>query len=126
MSTVHTRVKVVAAGLGLLLGGALAVGATTAQAAPRVALQTAIVSLGDSAISGEGAGNYEPGTNGENGDWCHRSRDASIHHTDTPDIAATINLACSGANSAQVGLSDFKQYGEPSQAGRLAVIARQN
>ncbi|GAB3884595.1 GDSL-type esterase/lipase family protein [Kibdelosporangium lantanae] len=85
-----------------------------------------LVALGDSTISGEGAGDYEPGTNGENSDWCHRSRDASIHHTDVPNIAMTISLACSGANSAQVGLGDVKQYGEPSQAGRLAVIARQN
>jgi hypothetical protein len=84
-----------------------------------------LVALGDSTISGEGAGDYEPGTNGENGDWCHRSRDASIHHTNKRDVATTISLACSGANSAQIGLGDVKQYTEPSQAGRLAVIARQ-
>jgi hypothetical protein len=91
------------------------------QNVPRV-----MVALGDSIISGEGAGDYEPGTNGEKDDWCHRSRDASIHHTGTPDIAMTISLACSGANSAQVGLGEVKQYTEPSQAGRLAVVARQN
>ena len=90
------------------------------QDAPRV-----LVALGDSTISGEGAGDYEPGTNGENGDWCHRSRNASIHQTGLPDIAMTISLACSGANSAQVGLGDAKQYTEPSQASRLAVVARQ-
>src|SRR5437667_5432335 len=72
------------------------------QNVPRV-----LVGLGDSTISGEGAGDYEPGTNGEKDDWCHRSRDASVHQTGVPDIAMTISLACSGANSAQVGLGDF-------------------
>ncbi len=85
-----------------------------------------LVALGDSTISGEGAGDYEPGTNGEKGDWCHRSRDASIHHTLVTGLQATISLACSGANSAQIGLGDVKQYSEPSQASRLAVVARQN
>jgi hypothetical protein len=84
-----------------------------------------LVAMGDSTISGEGAGDYEPGTNGENGDWCHRSRNASIHKTGMADIAMTISLACSGAPSAQVGLGESKQYTEPSQAGRLAVVARQ-
>lgn len=84
-----------------------------------------LVAMGDSTISGEGAGDYEPGTNGENGDWCHRSRNASIHQTGMQDIAMTISLACSGASSAQVGLGPAKQYTEPSQAGRLAVVARQ-
>jgi hypothetical protein len=38
----------------------------------------------------------------------------------------TISLACSGAATAQVGLGEVKQYTEPSQAGRLSVVARQN
>nr|CEL20446.1 hypothetical protein [Kibdelosporangium sp. MJ126-NF4]CTQ97671.1 hypothetical protein [Kibdelosporangium sp. MJ126-NF4] len=84
-----------------------------------------LVAMGDSTISGEGAGDYEPGTNGENGDWCHRSRNASIHKTGMTDVAMTISLACSGASSAQIGLGEVKQYTEPSQAGRLAVVARQ-
>ncbi|TCO53562.1 GDSL-type esterase/lipase family protein [Actinocrispum wychmicini] len=98
----------------------------TPQARPPENVPRVLVALGDSTVSGEGAGDYEPGTNGENGDWCHRSRDASIHHTDVPDVDATISLACSGANSAQIGLGDVKQYTEPSQAGRLGVVARQN
>jgi hypothetical protein len=91
------------------------------QNVPRV-----LVALGDSTMSGEGAGDYEPGTNGEKSDWCHRSRDASIHQTGLANIAMTISLACSGAATAQVGLGEVKQYTEPSQAGRLAVVARQN
>ncbi|WP_156753650.1 GDSL-type esterase/lipase family protein [Actinokineospora pegani] len=87
--------------------------------APRV-----LVALGDSTISGEGAGDYEPGTDGEDGDWCHRSANAAIHRTGVGDIAETINLACSGAPSEQVGLGDVEQYTEGSQARRLGEIAR--
>jgi lysophospholipase L1-like esterase len=88
------------------------------QDAPRV-----IVALGDSTISGEGAGDYEPGTDGENGNWCHRSPHASIHRTELLGIDRSHNLACSGAPSGQVGLGEAEQYTEPSQAARLARIA---
>ena len=88
------------------------------QDAPRV-----IVAMGDSTISGEGAGDYEQGTDGEQGNWCHRSPHASINHTDLLAIDRAYNLACSGAPSPQVGLGDVEQYTEPSQAERLAEIA---
>lgn len=86
--------------------------------APRV-----IVAMGDSTISGEGAGDYEPGTDGENGNWCHRSPHASINKTEMLTIDRAYNLACSGAPSPQVGLGDVEQYTEPSQAERLGEIA---
>lgn len=86
--------------------------------APRV-----VVAMGDSTISGEGAGDYDPGTNGENGDWCHRSKHAEINQVTIPGISQTINLACSGAPTAQVGLGRTVQYTEPSQAARLTRIA---
>lgn len=89
--------------------------------APRV-----VVALGDSTVSGEGAGAYEPGTNGEDGDWCHRSTNAFVHRLGIPGIDGTINLACSGAPAAQIGLGDVAQYTEPSQAARLAEIAADN
>ncbi|MBO0878381.1 MAG: hypothetical protein J2P19_33850, partial [Pseudonocardia sp.] len=55
--------------------------------------------LGDSSASGEGAGDHEPGTRGERGGWCHRSSHAYIRRT---GLASTsVNLACSGAASAQ-------------------------
>jgi lysophospholipase L1-like esterase len=82
--------------------------------------------MGDSTISGEGAGDYEPGTNGERGNWCHRSIGASVHQIGVPGIDGTINLACSGAPTAQVGLGEATQYTEPSQAARLAQIATRN
>lgn len=84
---------------------------------------TAIVSLGDSAISGEGAGNYEPGTRGENGNWCHRSANALVHKTTVAN--RTINLACSGADSANVSLANTTHYTEGSQARRLIGVAQQ-
>ncbi len=113
------------AALGALLVGGLAVAVPAASADQEVTddRQTAIVSLGDSAISGEGAGNYEAGTNGENGNWCHRSANALVHRTAVAD--RTFNLACSGADAANVSLADTTHYTEGSQARRLIDIARE-
>lgn len=86
--------------------------------APRV-----LVAMGDSTISGEGAGDYEPGTDGEKGNWCHRSANASIFQVRVPGVEEEFNLACSGAPSAQLGLGDVEQYTEISQAKQLAKIA---
>lgn len=93
---------------------------------PPVDFPRVIVAMGDSTMSGEGIGDYEPGTDGERGNWCHRSSGASVHRVDVPGVDGTINLACSGAPSAQVGLGEATQYTEPSQAERLARIAAGN
>jgi hypothetical protein len=82
-----------------------------------------IVAMGDSTISGEGAGDYDDGTNGEKGNWCHRSPHALIHQVRLPGVTRAFNLACSGAPSAQVGLGDVEQYTEISQSRQLAAIA---
>jgi lysophospholipase L1-like esterase len=93
-------------------------GAPPAAADPRPA---AVVVLGDSAASGDGAGSYEPGTRGEGGNWCHRSTRAYVHHT---DLAATsVNLACSGAAAADVRFGTGTHYTEGSQAARLVEVA---
>lgn len=81
-----------------------------------------VVALGDSAASGEGAGDYEPGTRGENGDWCHRSVHAYVHRIGV--AAQSVNLACSGAHAADVAFGATTHHGEGSQAGRLEVLAR--
>lgn len=86
--------------------------------APRV-----IVAMGDSTISGEGAGDYEKGTNGEKGNWCHRSPNASVFQVRVPGVTEAYNLACSGAPSAHVGLGKVEQYTEKSQSAQLARIA---
>ncbi|MEU4743637.1 GDSL-type esterase/lipase family protein [Actinosynnema sp. NPDC023658] len=110
-----------AIGAALLAGVALVTVPTAAGAADD--RPTAVVSLGDSAMSGEGAGSYEAGTEGQNGNWCHRSTQAMIHRTQL--ASRTFNLACSGADSANVSLADTVHYTEGSQARRLIDIARQ-
>jgi lysophospholipase L1-like esterase len=95
-------------------------GPARAQTPPKPA---AIVALGDSAISGEGQGPYEPGTD-QPGNFCHRSLGALIHRTGL-DVDASINLACSGADSANVLFGGEARYGEAPQNERLAAIVAQ-
>jgi lysophospholipase L1-like esterase len=97
----------------------LAVGVPTAAAATP---DEAIVALGDSTAAGEGGGDYLAGTRGEGGDWCHRSPHAAVTRTGlgmTP-----VNLACSGAASADVGFGTAVHDTEGSQAQRLVTVAR--
>ncbi|UNO41119.1 ricin-type beta-trefoil lectin domain protein [Streptomyces sp. MST-110588] len=85
--------------------------------------KTSLISLGDSEISGEGVGTYEPGTNGPD-NWCHRSPDSAIHRT---GIAAdvTYNVACSGAYTGNIKIGGSKQYAdELVQSDSLAIKAR--
>lgn len=118
------RAKIIGiVGAAVLAGGAITFGAVMTARQQGDDRPTAIVTLGDSAISGEGAGDYEPGTRGENGNWCHRSRNALVHHTSVADRA--VNLACSGAESVNVSLADTTHHTEGSQAGRLIDVARQ-
>ncbi|MEU4497195.1 ricin-type beta-trefoil lectin domain protein [Streptomyces sp. NPDC023998] len=85
--------------------------------------KTGLISLGDSEISGEGVGTYEPGTNGPD-NWCHRSPDAAIHRT---GIAAdlTYNVSCSGAGTGNIRIGGSKQHAdELVQSDALAIKAR--
>jgi hypothetical protein len=82
---------------------------------------TAVVALGDSVAAGDGAGDYEPGTRGEGGNWCHRSRHAYVHRTGL--AAESVNLACSGAESADVAFGAGGHHTEGSQAARLVEVA---
>lgn len=85
--------------------------------------QTSIASLGDSEISGEGVGNYEPPTDGPS-NWCHRSYDAAIHRTTIP-ADLTYNFACSGASTENVRIGGTPQYAdELVQSDSLAIAAR--
>jgi lysophospholipase L1-like esterase len=125
MRSVRAKVRVFGAALGALLVGGLVLVVPAASAEQAVDDRpTAIVSLGDSAISGEGAGDYVDNTNGQNGNWCHRSANALVHQTAVAD--KTFNLACSGADSANVSLADTTHYTEGSQAKRLIDIAKAN
>jgi lysophospholipase L1-like esterase len=105
---------------------AAAIGAATFAllGAPATALaqaRTAVVVLGDSAAAGDGADDYEVGTRGENGNWCHRSVHAYVHRTGL--AAESVNLACSGAGAADVGFGSGTHYTEGSQAQRLVEVA---
>ena len=84
----------------------------------------AVVSMGDSTISGEGAGDYTASTNGANGDWCHRSPHAEIEDASVLGVTKRFNLACSGADSPVVGLGKSTHYTEPSQAAQLGADRR--
>jgi len=119
-------VPAVVAALGALLVGDHPFPGPTGLPGPAVESPRVVVALGDSTISGEGAGGYEKGTDGERGNWCHRSSSASVHKITATGVDGTINLACSGAPAEQVGLGKVTQYTEPSQAGRLAKIAAGN
>jgi lysophospholipase L1-like esterase len=111
--------------------GAAALVAATLLSTPAVAAParpaaddrpTAVVALGDSVSSGEGAGDYEPGTRGENGDYCHRSPNAYVNRLGLAD--EVVNLSCSGADSSNVAFGGATRYGEGSQAQRLVEVAQ--
>ncbi|WP_406689713.1 GDSL-type esterase/lipase family protein [Saccharopolyspora sp. ID03-671] len=87
-------------------------------------LPAAVVTVGDSTLSGEGGGNYVAGTNGENDNWCHRSPAAPVNQLRLPPEVTRINLACSGARTESL-LSDQEFVGaEKSQSVQLAELAQ--
>lgn len=103
----------------LLAGGVLAAPAEGA------ARRAAIVGMGDSFVSGEGAGAYLPASD-RRGNFCHRSRVAAVERTTLPGVGnpARVNLACAGATTADVRLGGHHRYGEAPQAERLRAVAR--
>lgn len=85
--------------------------------------RTALVTMGDSEISGEGVGNYEPGTHGPD-NWCDRSLDQAVFRTGIP-ADEQYNLACSGAQPQHLVYgSGANQYDELNQGDHLAIKAR--
>ncbi|MEU5846966.1 GDSL-type esterase/lipase family protein [Saccharopolyspora shandongensis] len=88
-------------------------------------LPAAVVTLGDSTLSGEGGGRYEAGTNGERDNWCHRSAAAPINQLRLPPEVTRINLACSGARTDLIGSNPEPGHAEGSQSRRLAELAQQ-
>lgn len=119
-SSLPRRLLALAAGTALAAGGLAALTASPAAAGPGSG-PTAIVSLGDSAISGEGAGAYEPGTDfGSN--YCHRSANALIKANTIP-VDAKINISCSGAESSDIRINGTVHQTEQPQANQLRAIA---
>lgn len=100
----------------LLLASGAAVPAVAADDPGAVVLPPTAVAMGDSFISGEGAGDYGavvdqagvvqgfPGWESPNSNpyFCHRSPHASIAVADLPGIEQRVNLACSGAQPADI------------------------
>lgn len=84
---------------------------------------TAVVAVGDSFASGEGAGSYEPATDRPS-NHCHRSANSQVHQAVIPGIDARISIGCSGATTEDVRLGGTSRYGEQPQAERLRGIAR--
>jgi lysophospholipase L1-like esterase len=101
--------------------GAVALALLGAPATALAQAPTAVVVLGDSAAAGDGADDYERGTRGEKGNWCHRSVHAYVHRTGLAE--GSVNLACSGAEAADVAFGSRTHYTEGSQAQRLVEVA---
>lgn len=113
------RVGRLGVAVGVVLGSLLGTGSPAVAAPP-----DAVVVLGDSVASGDGAGDYLPGTRGENGNWCHRSPLAYVNLTGL--ATQSVNLACSGARSTDVAFAGPGYNTEDSQARRLVGVARQH
>lgn len=130
---------------------ALAAGLTIAMAAlstavalpapASAALPTAAVALGDSFISGEGAGAYTPvvDVNGvaqgfpgwtaanNNAFFCHRSANASLNKANLPGIQNRFNLACSGGQPRDIATaSAAREKGRTvaAQIDQLRAVAQ--
>ncbi|HXH80392.1 hypothetical protein [Nocardioides sp.] len=101
---------------GALVGATLATSPGAAGQADPLQLPTAAIALGDSFVSGEGAGAYQsvadlngvsqgfPGWTAPNSNayFCHRSANASIQVAELAGVSARFNLACSGGQPADM------------------------
>ena len=87
-------------------------------------LPAAVVTVGDSTLSGEGGGNYIAGTNGEGDNWCHRSPAAPVNQLELPPDVTRINLACSGARTESLRASPEHVGVEKSQSAQLAELTQ--
>ncbi|MGH3756947.1 hypothetical protein [Actinophytocola sp.] len=133
-----------------LLAAGVAVTVTTAGvisagAAPpgqdAAALPTAAVALGDSFVSGEGGGDYQPVTDlggvpqgfpgwsapNDNAFFCHRSAKASLMQANLAGISTRFNLACSGGQPhdiANPSASREKGRAVAAQLDQLRTVAQ--
>lgn len=84
--------------------------------------KTSLITMGDSEISGEGVGNYDPNTH-RNGNWCDRSYDQAIFRVGIP-ADVRYNIACSGATPWNLMYGGPSQHDELNQGDNLAIKAR--
>ena len=109
----------------------------------RAALPTAAVALGDSFISGEGAGDYQPVVDASgqaqafpgwsaantNAYFCHRSANASLLRAGLTGIQDRYNLSCSGAQPHDITeASGTRPKGRTvaAQLDQLRAVGRTN
>jgi hypothetical protein len=101
---------------------------------------SAAVALGDSFVSGEGAGAYQPVVDAHgvaqgfpgwsaansNAYFCHRSANASLHQAALAGISARVNLACSGGQPfdiTQASTARTKGRTVSAQLDQLRAVA---
>ena len=85
--------------------------------------QTALITMGDSEISGEGVGNYVPGTH-QDGNWCDRSYDQAVFRVNIP-ADRRYNVACSGGQPKHLIAGNGEhQWNELNQGDYLSIKAR--
>ncbi|MFD6755306.1 SGNH/GDSL hydrolase family protein [Micromonospora gifhornensis] len=130
-----------AAAMALAVAAATLSTAVTTAAPAAAALPTAAVALGDSFISGEGAGAYQPvvdstgvarsfpgwTASNSNAFFCHRSGNASLHKASLPGIQDRFNLACSGGQPRDIAAaSSARANGRQvaAQLDQLRTVAR--
>ncbi|MDO9455197.1 hypothetical protein [Nocardioides sp.] len=123
------------AAAAVLAVATLGVATQTAQAPPAAAddRPPTAVAMGDSFISGEGAGDYAavvdqagitqgfPGWDAANANayFCHRSPQASIAVADLPGIAERVNIACSGAQPQDMASPSSARAGGRTVAAQI-------
>ncbi|MBB5873879.1 hypothetical protein F4553_007313 [Allocatelliglobosispora scoriae] len=135
------RPPVLVAVFALVLGSLA--GPVVSAPAAQAALPTAAISIGDSFISGEGAGAYTavtdlngtsqafPGWSAPNNNpyFCHRSANASLFKADLPGIQNRFNLACSGGQPFDIAnnsINRTKGRNVAAQLTQLRQVAQTN
>ena len=95
----------------------------TPEIRPMEQRQTALITMGDSEISGEGVGNYVPGTH-QDGNWCDRSYDQAVFRVNIP-ADQRYNVACSGGQPKHlIAGNGERQWNELNQGDYLSIKAR--
>lgn len=119
----------VTAFLGACLVAVLALGGNRFVPTASAASASTYVALGDSYASGEGLGDYEPGTDvkaGPKRNVCHRSAHAfsQLGAIVLPDVTDRSFWACSGAKATDMAAPMKNQYNQPAQTGQVGGATR--
>ena len=119
-----------------LVGTTLAASPGAVGQASAIQLPTAAIAMGDSFVSGEGAGAYQsvadlngviqgfPGWTAPNSNayFCHRSANASIQVAQLAGISSRFNLACSGGQPADMAAASSARPKGRTVASQIAQL----